>query len=130
MITCPDLARLADDMGVLLTRHDSGPKGFYDDATRTISTRRGLPIAQYKSTLAHELAHAHYRDVPTGSRLYDLRQERRADKWAARLLLQDVDLALVLTEHSGHLAPAAHDLEITVRLLKIHLTQLEKSNHV
>lgn len=65
MTTCPDLHRVARQLGVTLTRHDGGVKGGYNHDTRTISTRRGMSIQQYRSTLAHELGHAHYRDHPT-----------------------------------------------------------------
>lgn len=122
MITNPDLARLAEDMGVRLVRHDGGDKGYYDDATRTISTRRGLSIAEYRSTLAHELGHAHYRDVRVRDPVRHARQERRADKWAARLLLDEVDITKALACHSGHLAPTAHELEITQHILNVYLT--------
>ncbi|WP_165164947.1 ImmA/IrrE family metallo-endopeptidase [Corynebacterium qintianiae] len=125
MITNPDLARLAEGMGVRLQRHDNGPKGMYVDTTRTITTRRGLSIAEYRSTLAHELGHAHYRDVPCRDPVRHARQERRADRWAARLLLDGVDVAGTLAWHGHHRAPAAYELEVTVHLLDVYL-QLER----
>ena len=121
MITNPDLARLAESMGVRLQRHDGGPKGLYIDKLRTITTRRGLTIAEYRSTLAHELAHAHYRDVPCRDPVRHARQERRADKWAARLLLDGVDVRSTLAWHNHHRAPAAHDLEVTIHLLDTYI---------
>ncbi|MCT1411691.1 ImmA/IrrE family metallo-endopeptidase [Corynebacterium sanguinis] len=121
MITNPDLARLAESMGVRLVRHDGGPKGLYLDHLRLISTRRGLSIAEYRSTLAHELAHAHYRDVPCRDPVRHARQERRADKWAARLLLDGVDVRSTLAWHNHHRAPAAHDLEVTIHLLDTYI---------
>ena len=60
--TCPDLHRHAQQLGVRLVRHTGGAKGYYHHKTRTISTRRGMSIAQYRSTLAHELGHAVYND--------------------------------------------------------------------
>ena len=60
-----DLHRLAEQLGVQLVRHSGGQKGWYNPRTRTISTRRGMSIIQYKSTLAHELGHAYYGDTPT-----------------------------------------------------------------
>lgn len=121
MITCPDLQRMADEMGVRLERHDGGPKGLYVDASRTITTRRGLSIREYRSTLAHELAHAHYRDVPTTDPVLQARQEHRADRWAAHLLLHDCDVAGVLTWHHHHRDPAAYELEVTTHLLNTYL---------
>ena len=121
MITNPDLARLAESMGVRLTRHDGGPKGLYIDHLRTITTRRGLSIAEYRSTLAHELAHAHYRDVPCRDPVRHARQERRADRWAARLLLDGVDVPGTLALHDHHRAPAAYELEVTIHLLDTYI---------
>lgn len=127
MITNPDLHRLAERMGVRLRRHDGGPKGFYIDELRTITTRRGLSIAEYRSTLAHELAHAHFRDVPCRDPVRHARQERRADLWAAHLLLDDCDVATTLTIHDHHRGPAAHDLEVTVHLLDTFLAHIERT---
>lgn len=118
MITNPDLARLAEQMGVRLTRHDGGNKGYYDDATRTISTRRGLSIAQYRSTLAHELGHAHYRDIRVRDPVRHARQEQRADRWAANLLINPAEAKTVLYCYP-HLEPAAYELEVTKNLLQV-----------
>ena len=126
VITNPDLHRLAERMGVRLVRHDGGPKGFYMDSLRAITTRRGLSIAEYRSTLAHELAHAHFRDVPCRDPVRHARQERRADLWAANLLLDGCDVPGVLALHDHHRAPAAHELEITLHLLEVHLEELER----
>lgn len=55
---------MAAQMGVQLRRHDGGKAGWHDHAPRTISTRRGMAIELYRSTLAHELGHAHYGQLP------------------------------------------------------------------
>lgn len=128
MITNPDLAALADDIGVELRKHSNGPKGLFDLSSMTVSTRRRLPIAQYKSTLAHELGHAHYQDkrVPDGH--FHARQERRADSFAASLLLNTSDVETTLTWHNGHLSPAAYELEVSEHLLRIWLQDRFKEN--
>ena len=127
MITNRDLAVLAESMGVRLVRHNGGPKGFYHHPSRTISTRRGLSVAQYKSTLAHELGHAVNGDTPTTGH-YHARQERRADEYAARLLLDGADVHTIITANGGHLAPAAYELEVTTHLLKVWLKQ-KRNDH-
>lgn len=43
----------------------------------------GLNPAQYRSTLAHELGHAHYGHYGHGNR----KQEKQADLWAAKQLI-------------------------------------------
>ncbi|PKF67787.1 ImmA/IrrE family metallo-endopeptidase [Corynebacterium mastitidis] len=125
MITSPDLHRIANRLGVNLRRHDyideDTPKGWYDHTRRVISTQRGLPIAEYRSTLAHELAHAHYGDTLTGNQVMDTRMEHRADRWAARLLLDRAEVEATLRWHDHHRAPAAHDLEVTEHLLDVWL---------
>ena len=128
VITNPDLHRLAESMGVHLTHHDGGPKGLYLDQVRTITTRRGLSIAEYRSSLAHELAHAHYRDVPCRDPVRHARQERRADIWAAHLLLDGTDVEATLRWHHHHRAPAAYELEVTVHLLDTYLNHLERTS--
>jgi len=126
-LTNPDLQALAERMGVALRRHTGGQKGWYSDSHRVISTRRGLSIAEYRSTLAHELAHAYHRDTPVGGH-YSPRQERRADRWAARLLLTEAAVRDALTWHNHHRGPAAYDLEVTEHLLDVWLTLYERTH--
>lgn len=117
-INAVGLHRLAESMGVTLRRHNGGKKGWYDDATRTISTRRGMSIQQYRSVLAHELGHAAHRDTPTGNGHFDQRQERRADEYAARLLINLHDFEAAAIWHHGHLPAIADELEVTQHILK------------
>lgn len=117
-INAVDLHRLAESMGVTLRRHNGGKKGWYDHATRTISTRRGMSIQQYRSVLAHELGHAVHGDTPTGNGHFDQRQERRADEYAARLLISPIEFEAAATWHHGHLPAIADELEVTKHLLK------------
>ncbi|MDK8844701.1 MULTISPECIES: ImmA/IrrE family metallo-endopeptidase [Corynebacterium] len=117
-ISVPDLHRLAESMGVTLRRHNGGKKGWYDHATRTISTRRGMSIQQYRSVLAHELGHAAHGDIPTGNGHFDQRQERRADEYAAQLLINPTDFESAAVWHHGHLPAIADELEVTKHLLK------------
>ncbi|MDK4286975.1 ImmA/IrrE family metallo-endopeptidase [Corynebacterium pseudodiphtheriticum] len=121
MITNPDLHRLADTLGVRLVRHNGGPKGFYNHYARIISTRRGLSIAAYRSTLAHELGHAYYKDEPTENAHYSGKQERRADQFAAQLLLNEESVKAAMIWHNEHISPAAYELEVTQHLLKVWL---------
>lgn len=65
--------------------------GLYDHRLRLITLKPGLLEAQYVSTYAHELGHAFY-----GHHGHHPRNERKADKWAARHLL-DFE---VLMEHA------------------------------
>ena len=125
-ITSPDLHRLAESMGVTLRRHNGGKKGWYDHATRTISTRRGMSIQQYRSVLAHELGHAAHGDTPTGNGHFDQRQERRADEYAARLLISPVDFAAAALWHNDNVPAIADELEVTQHLLRTWITLYER----
>lgn len=124
MISNHDLHQIAYDLGVSLARHDGGPKGWYSPSMRTISTRRGMAIWDYKSTLAHELGHAHYQDRYTGQNFFDNAQERRADRYAARLLIDTDDLRDLAPWHRDDLDGLAADLEVTPHLLRVLLDTL------
>ncbi|PXY04647.1 ImmA/IrrE family metallo-endopeptidase [Corynebacterium striatum] len=117
-ISAVELHRLAESMGVQLQRHTGGSPGWYDHHRRIISTRRGQSISQYKSVLAHELGHAAHRDTPTGNGHFDQRQERRADEYAANLLINPHDFEAAAIWHHGHLPAIADELEVTQHLLR------------
>lgn len=125
MISCPNLHQIAESMGITLQHHDRENahtlKGWYDPDSGIISTRRDLGIAEYRSTLAHELAHAYYGDLLTGNELLDQRMEHRADRWAAQLLLDQAEVESTLRWHDHHRRSAAHDLEVTEHLLDVWL---------
>ena len=125
-ISAVELHLLAESMGVQLQRHTGGPPGWYDHQRRIISTRRGQSIGQYKSVLAHELGHAHHGDTPTGNGHYDQRQERRADEYAARLLISPVEFEAAAAWHHGHLPAIADELEVTKHLLRTWQSLYEK----
>ena len=117
-ISAVELHLLAESMGVQLQRHTGGHPGWYDHHRRIISTRRGQSISQYRSVLAHELGHAAHRDTPTGNGHFDQRQERRADEYAARLLINPTDFETAAIWHHGHLPAIADELEVTKHILK------------
>ncbi|MFW9211513.1 ImmA/IrrE family metallo-endopeptidase [Corynebacterium striatum] len=122
-----ELHLLAESMGVQLRRHTGGPPGWYDHHRRIISTRRGQSISQYKSVLAHELGHAAHRDTPTGNGHFDQRQERRADEYAAQLLITPHDFEAAAIWHHGHLPAIADELEVTHHILKTWQSLYERT---
>lgn len=127
MTTFPDLAIMADLLGVTLAKHDSGPPGFYDHCARTISTRRGLSASMYRSTLAHELGHAVYGDQPTHHGHFDQKQERRADRFAARLLINPHTFPTDYSWCQGRISELADELEVTQHLVR---TFIESHPHL
>lgn len=79
-----NLELIADDLGVQI-RTGVLPHnwwGAYDFRTHTITLLKGLGPIQYKSTLCHELGHAHYRH-----RNSTTNNEWQANVWAARKLI-------------------------------------------
>lgn len=117
MITTPDLLALAGSIGVSLTEHQGGRKGLYLHQPRLISVRADLSERAYRSTLAHELGHAHYRDEPTGVAWLNARMEARADQFAARLLINDEAYAAAEHLHGPHDDALAHELGVTRHVL-------------
>jgi hypothetical protein len=122
-----DLAAIAEMLGVTTSHHDSGPKGWYSPAENRISTRRGLSIADYRSTFAHELGHAVYHDQRTGHGHFDHRQEVRADQFAARLLIDPDEIDGWLRFYGPCNLPAvANEIDVTPHLLNIYFQNTDK----
>lgn len=116
-----DLHHIANDLGVTLRHHNGGKKAWYSPKLRTISTRRGLPIWEYKSSLAHELGHAVYRDHHINHLHFNQLQERRADEYAAELLINEDEIKDLILWHGNDLNSLAYDLEVTPHLLDVYL---------
>ena len=121
MILIHDLHQMAHGLGVQLVHHDDGDKGWFSETYRVISTRRGMPVWDYKSTLAHELAHAVFRDRRSGYAYFDQRQEDRADLYAARMLINHDELHHHALWHRNALDPLAKELEVSPHLLETYM---------
>lgn len=90
---------------------------------RVISTMRDMAVWDYKSTLAHELGHARYNDRKTGHDNFDQRQEERAGRFAAKLLINYDELKLFAPWHGTDFHSLAIDLEVTPHILEVYLKQ-------
>lgn len=127
----PDLTALADRLGITIieARLEHGQKGCYQHHARRIILRPGLSRHQHDSTLAHELGHAHHEDEPTGHDHWDAVQERRADEFAARLLIRTAAVEAAARLHGPHPAVIARELGVTRHLLCVwwHLHQTRKA---
>lgn len=84
--------------------------GMYIHHRRLILLRSGLDSWNRRSVLAHELAHAYYRDEIYG----DPRIENRANRWAARLLITDDEYRAAELIHGSHPGAIAHELGVNV----------------
>lgn len=121
MTSIHDLHDMAYLMGVELHHHHGPSKGWYSPSLRVISTMCDMAVWDYKSTLAHELGHAIYNDRKTGHDNFNQRQEERADRFAAKLLINDDELRHLAPWHGNDLHSLAIDLEVTSHLLEIYL---------
>lgn len=92
---------------------------------QVIAVDKRLRRLKARCSLAHELAHVVFGDVcGTEGGLYDYRRELRADEFAARLLLPDLDelaRTIVVTCTDGH---AARELNVTLDLYRTRLDTL------
>ncbi|WP_018024129.1 ImmA/IrrE family metallo-endopeptidase [Corynebacterium ulceribovis] len=120
-----DLDHLAVQLGVTVVEHDGGTKGYYDHSARTISLRRDLLDVPRRCTLAHELGHAVHGDTLTGITHLDRAMERRADRFAANLLIDPAAYraAEAQCSHPGHIA---RELGVTLHLLEVWQTMHQR----
>lgn len=113
-----DLDELAQhlDVRILETKDlPEGTDGMYIHHSRLILIRHGLDRWNYNSVLAHELGHAWHGDDIHG----DPRLERRADQFAAQILITPTEYRLAESLHDGHIGAIAYELGVTVRLVEV-----------
>ena len=124
--TDPNLEQLAAQLGAAIITHDGGEKGRYY-GHGIISLRRGLGPKNYRCTLAHELAHHALGHDPAASGWVHDRQERQANEWAARRLISPTEYATTETLYGPQLSLIAHELGVTVKVLKTWITLYERN---
>lgn len=107
------LSDLAAQAGVTIEYvHLTGRDGEYLHAQKLIRLRPGMAARLHRSVLAHELAHAVFADVPSHFGPVNAKQERRADEWAALLLIDLDDYRHLEHMHQGHAGAIAFDLGV------------------
>lgn len=118
-----ELEKLAASWGVSIIHHTGGAKGYSWVDKRIISLRHGLGEVQARCTLAHELAHHYYGDMPGVDGKRAAFQERRADRWAAERLISTADYELAERLHGPHLGAIAAELGVTRALAEVWASQ-------
>lgn len=93
--------------------------GHYVHARGLIRLRAGMARHQARCVLAHELRHADHGDEWTSDFV-----ERRADREAARLLIDPHALADAAMIHARHIPAMARELRVTVKMLQVRLDHL------
>ncbi|WP_115243726.1 ImmA/IrrE family metallo-endopeptidase [Corynebacterium renale] len=116
------LIEVAEHRGYRVRWHKGGPEGAWLPHKNTVSIRIGMGDAETLCVLAHELGHAHY-DDPAG---HDNLQEARADRFAARLLIDPVEYALAEYMYGPYPSRLASELGVTTHILATWQTLHER----
>lgn len=102
----------------------AGRLGEYDHDWRVVRLRNGMTRRQARSVLCHELRHAEAGDEFSTCDRANLRQEQRADRDAARLLIEVEALRAAALLHGHHHSAVAVELRVSDNLLKVRLDTL------
>lgn len=120
-----NLDEIAQHLGVRILETKDLPKGIdgmYIHHSRLILIRHGLDRWNYNSVLAHELGHAWHGDDIHG----DPRLERRADQFAAQILITPAEYRLAEKLHDGHASGIAYELGVTPHLVEVWQNMYER----
>lgn len=111
-----NLYDIAEKLGVRTVEdlHTPGLLGGYHKPTGTIVLASGMTARQYRSVLAHELAHALHKDTHEEC---NSAVERKRDLQAAEWLIDPEEFRRVVTAYPGHAETIAYHLDVTVDLV-------------
>jgi Zn-dependent peptidase ImmA (M78 family) len=87
-------------------------RGFYEHDVRTITLNSQMPDALLRSTLAHELGHAHYGHTDPGDPRIRERHEQLANRFGADMLVTDHAYAMAEAQYGPHAGAIACALEV------------------
>lgn len=107
-----DIDHLAEVMGItIIPTDDLRPdlNALYIHHRQLIIIQKHMDWWTYRSCIAHELGHAFHGDSHNG----DTRLEKRADYWAAELLIDKDKYRAAEEIHGPHVGAIAHDLGVT-----------------
>lgn len=113
-----DLEGVAHQKGVIIEYRNvlrKGRWGEYEYRRHTVRLLSGLGPVQWRSTLAHELGHAHY-----GHWWQSARHELEADCYAARLLIRPAEWKLAAAAHPDCPQSVASELGVLPRLVEVY----------
>lgn len=105
--------------------------GEYRHDLNRIRLRHGMSARLECWTLGHEIGHAVHGDIRVCNDRVTSKQERRADEWAARFLIDIDRYREVESLRDGHVPSMAHDLGIITRGVEAYQRVLERlGDHV
>ena len=121
------LRDMADALGLTIEYVDLATRdGEYRHDLGLIRLREGMTLRKERCTLAHEIAHAVFADVPSQFGPVNAKQERRADEWAALRLIDLDQYRSVEEQWSGNLGAMAFDLGVTMKIIRAYQRVLER----
>lgn len=98
--------------------------GEYRWKQNVICLRPGMTARLHRSVLAHELAHAIAGDRPSRRRAVFLKQEQRAEEWAAMQLISLEAYRRAECIHDGHAGAMAVELGVVRSIVDAYRAQL------
>ncbi|MGX1738579.1 ImmA/IrrE family metallo-endopeptidase [Corynebacterium flavescens] len=116
------LIDVAEGRGYRVLWHRRGPKAAWLPRRHAVTLQVGMGDADTLCSLAHELGHAHYNDPPGHFGPHEI----RADRFAAKLLVSPIDYAAAEALYGPHHTLLAHELGVTVKVLKTWTTLYER----
>jgi Zn-dependent peptidase ImmA (M78 family) len=120
------LLQLADELGLTVVEKRVAHTSGYCAGERTIYLTPRMPRRAARSVLAHELAHHVLEHRPTDFGPIRSRQEREANEWAARYLIDHTSYVEVERLRDGHVGSMAHDLDVAVELVTVYRGMLQR----
>lgn len=124
------LVAIAHELGLTVVERRGHHRGGYHDGIRQIRLNPGMSARLTRSLLAHEIAHAIHRDVPSPYGPVRMKQERRAWEWAAVYLIDPTDFAAAEDARNCHSPSMAYDLGVTVELVDAYRGALQRIGDV
>ena len=95
-----------------------GHRGEYWHHDRMIALAPRMSHREARCVLTHELAHSIAGDIPSPFGLITAKQELRARRATARALIDVDEYAAAEQLRGPHIASIAHDLDVTVHVLR------------
>jgi len=122
-----DMLGVADEVGVDVMWRDLGRRrGEYRAAPALITLNPNMSMLLQRCTLAHELGHHANGDTWTDDPKVLALRERRADAYAAALLIDPYDYARAEALYGAHAGAIARELGVSVSI--VHAWQAHASS--
>lgn len=123
------LERIASGLGLrILDEEPAVGKGCYVHHSGVIVLAPWLSGRERTCTLAHEVGHAIAGDEPVDDPRFAARQERAADQFAARILIDQHEVQQAERAYGPNWVKVAHELGVTEHLLRVWLEMHTRRN--